>query len=119
MKQFFTIAVLFGTLLIGCSPQATKPFYWGEYSSTLYDLKHSPDEKTLEAHRKQLLLIVEESGQKNKQVPPGVYAEYGYILLKGGNEAEGMEYLDKEAALYAESVIFIQRIKAEYARGKK
>ncbi len=112
--------IIFLTLisLAGCAPPE-QTFYWGEYSSTLYDLKKNPDEKTLEAHKKGLLLIMEESGKKHKKVPPGVNAEYGYILIRGGKEAEGMEFLDKEAALYPESVVFIQRLKSEYARRNK
>jgi hypothetical protein len=47
------------------------------------------------------------------KVPPGVNAEYGYLLLKEDNEVEGMEFLDKEMGLYPESVIFIQRIKGK------
>jgi len=115
MKTQCIIAFLALAMFAGCATSG-KTFYWGEYSSTLYDLKKNPDEKTLEAHKKTLLLIMEESGKREKQVPPGVYAEYGYILLRSGNEADGMEFLDKETSLYPESAIFIQRIKSEYAR---
>lgn len=118
MKTQTIITLLTLVLLAGCAPSA-QTFYWGDYSSTLYDLKKNPDDKTLAAHKKELLLIVDESGKKHKNVPPGVYAEYGYILLRGGSEAEGMEYLDKEATLYPESVVFIQRLKSEYARRPK
>lgn len=118
MKTPRIITFLTLALLAGCAPSA-ETFYWGEYSSTLYDLKKNPDDKTLAAHKKELLLIVEQSGKKHKKVPPGVYAEYGYILLRSGGEAEGMEYLDKETTLYPESVVFIQRIKSEYSRRKK
>ena len=118
MRQARSLVVLMFALCAGCAPSGNT-FYWGDYSSTLYDLKKTPDEKTLDAHRKQLLLVMEESGKRGKQVPPGVYAEYGYVLLRDGKEAEGMGYLDKEAALYPESVVFIQRIKTEYARRQK
>jgi hypothetical protein len=119
MKTPLPIVFLAFALLAGCASTREKTFYWGEYSSTLYDWKKSPDEKTLEAHKKGLLLIMAESGKKNKKVPPGVYAEYGYLLLKEGNEVEGMELLDKETGLYPESVVFIRRIKGEYERRKK
>jgi hypothetical protein len=109
------LVALFAT---GC---ATKDniYYWGDYSETLYDLKKNPDEKTLKAHTDQLLLIINEAPNRHKRVPPGVYGEYGYILLKQGKKAEGMEYLDKELGLYPESAVFINRIRSEYARGKK
>ena len=106
------------TLLGGCAPSKDL-YYWGNYSSTLYDFKKSPDEKTSAAHRKELLVIIEKSGEQKRNVPPGVYAECGYYLLKEGKEAEGMTYLDKETAAYPESATFIGRIKQEYARGKK
>jgi len=118
MKTTRIITFLTLALLAGCAPSKV-PFYWGEYSSTLYDLKKNPDDKTLEAHKKELLVIMEESGKRKKNVPPGVNAEYGYILLRSGNEAEGMEFLDKEADLYPESIVFIQRLKAEYSGRKQ
>lgn len=62
---------------------------------------------------------MENSGKKNKIVPPGVNAEYGYLLLKEGQENEGFEYLAKEIELYPESIVFISRIKDEYNKGKQ
>ena len=59
------------------------------------------------------------SEKKNKIVPPGVNAEYGYLLLKEGQENEGFAYLAKEIELYPESTVFITRIKDEYAKVKK
>jgi hypothetical protein len=114
-----TFASLVSALLfVGCA-QTENTFYWGDYSETLYDFKKNPDDKTLKAHSDQLLLIMKEAPNKKTRVPPGVYAEYGYILLKQGKESDGMGYLDKEMELYPESVVFIKRIKSEYARGKK
>ena len=43
-------------------------------------------------------------------MPPGVYADYGYILLQIGKTDEGKELLMKEVELYPESKIFIDRI---------
>jgi hypothetical protein len=102
----------------GCQP-SPKPFYWGKYSSTLYDYKKNPSDTTLSLHKTMLLDIMSKAPEKKKLVPPGVYAEYGYILLKEGKETEGMEYLVKEEQAFPESAVFIQRIKDEYARGKK
>ena len=108
------LAILFSVLfLFGCH-QPKEVFYWGNYSSTLYDLKNNPDDETLAAHKKELVTIIDYASKKSRKVPPGVMAEYGYILLKEGNEKEGYEYLDKEIELYPESAIFISRIKEVY-----
>ena len=119
MKTFVGVLVLLGILVGGCAPTKNTIFYWGGYSSTLYELTKEPGKETLKAHKEQLLLIIAESPKRNKRVPPGVYAEYGYILLKEGNETEGMQYLNQEMGIYPEAAVFVQRIKEEYARGKK
>ena len=103
--------------LAGCAPQEI--FYWGDYSTTLYDYKKNPDEKTLAAHKKSLIDIIAVSPQKNRRIPPGVYAEYGFLLIKDGKEGEGLQYFEKEITLYPESKIFIQRLRDEMSRGKK
>lgn len=119
MKIFLLLSFVLPLILVGCGTSSNGSFYWGNYSSTLYDYKKNPDDKTLEAHKKELLSVIEISAKKNKVVPPGVNAEYGYILLKNGQENEGFEYLAKEIELYPESSVFITRIKDEYNKGKK
>jgi hypothetical protein len=117
MNPKYLTYLLFLVFFIGCAPQEI--FYWGDYSSSLYDYKKNPDEKTFQAHEKSLLDIIVVSPQKHLQVPPGVYAEYGFMLIKDGKETEGLEYFDKEILLYPESKVFIQRLKDELSRGKK
>ena len=119
MKHLILLCFLLPLFIIGCGTTSKDTFYWGDYSSTLYDYKKNPDEKTLEAHKKEILSIIKMSEEKNKIVPPGVNAEYGYLLLKEGLEAEGFEYLAMEVELYPESSIFITKIKNEYSEGKK
>lgn len=116
MKRILPILKV-GTLLAGCAPQAL--FYWDDYSETLYQYKKAPDDKSLAERVKSLEKIITESPKQRKAVPPGVYAEYGYILLKQGKVPEGMGNLDKEAKLYPESSIFVGRLKEEYTRGAK
>jgi hypothetical protein len=118
MKKIIFVTFILAVFVIGCNP-SKDTFYWGDYSSTLYNMKKNPDEKSLDLHKKEILKVIETSKKQKHQVPPGIYAEYGYILLKNGDEPGGMEYLNNEAALYPESQIFINRIKAEYSRSKK
>jgi hypothetical protein len=106
-------------IVVGCGTISKDTFYWGNYSTTLYDFKKNPGEETLDAHKKALLSIMEYSAKNNKAVPPGLNAEYGYILLKEGSEEEGLKYLDKEIELYPESTTFMTRIKNEYYKGNK
>ena len=42
--------------------------------------------------------------------PPGVCADYGYLLIKKGEVEKGKELLVKETILYPESKLFIDMI---------
>ncbi len=116
-KSILILFLLFG-FFTGCyTPKGM--YYWGNYSSTLYDLKKNPGEETFEKHKIQLSNIIETCEKREQPVPPGVYAEYGYMLLKAGNETDGMTFLNKEETTYPESTSFIERLKGEYERGKE
>jgi len=117
MKNLIFILSTVFLLLVGCVPPETT-FFWGDYSGTLYAYKKTPDEKTLADHKASLLLIITESPKKKLPVPPGVYAEYGYLLVLEGKEDEGLGYLDKELSLYPESRVFITRMKQAYQKGE-
>lgn len=118
MKLTYLFIIIISIAVVGCS-SSKNTFYWGNYSATLYDLKKTPDEKTLENHKKEIIHIIEYSKKREKPVPPGIYAEYGYILIKEGQKQEGIEYLNKEIELYPESEILISRIKSEIERGNQ
>ncbi|MCX6141883.1 MAG: DUF4810 domain-containing protein [Ignavibacteriales bacterium] len=118
MKAKTLLFMLFVGLLAGCATNKDI-FYWGDYSESLYAYKKNPDDKTLAAHKKTLLDIITVSPKQNRPVPPGVYAEYGYLIVKEGKQAEGLEYLNKEETQYPESKIFVERLKQELQGGKK
>ena len=117
MKPILALCGLSFVLITGCAPEIGS-FYWADYSSTLYDLKKEPGEKSLKAHKEQLLLIITDSPKKGRKIPPGIQAEYGYLLLREGKETEGWEYLEKEKTQYPESMVFIQRLQKTMERGK-
>lgn len=99
-------------LLAGCASQNRPRYVWKDYSSSLYYIKKTPTEESLKYHKNLLLAIIEESKSSNVRVPPGVYCEYGYILLKEGKKQEAFGYFDLEEQTYPESKVFIQNLKA-------
>jgi hypothetical protein len=54
--------------------------------------------------------MTEYQGGKRGAVPPGLYAEYGYLLYKTGKKDEGLSFLRQEIKLYPESERYISRI---------
>lgn len=95
----------------GSTAEAPKPLYsWGNYEDVTYQYK----KKNTDQQRTKLLeeysrLIANQTASRGT-VPPGLYAEYGYLLYQGGDRDKGIEYLNKEIALYPESEAYISRI---------
>ena len=100
--------LLFALLLAGCERQGI--YYWGDYSNTYYAQTKNPTEQTLAAHLKSLETIIAQSKAKNRLVPPGVHAEYGYIMLKQGKTDLAIASFEQEKSLYPESRIFMDRL---------
>jgi hypothetical protein len=103
---FITISVF---LLASCTSK--KPLYsWGNYEDTSYHyLKNSNEKSTQELIENYQKIIEKQKGSRGV-VPPGIYADYGYLLLQANKTEEGKAMLLKEVALYPESKIFIDRI---------
>ena len=67
-------------------------------------------EETLTRAMAQYELVVGKQKGIRKTVPPGVNAEYGYLLYKAGKKEEGLTLLKAEITAYPESETFISRI---------
>lgn len=121
MKRYVLLMLtLISISLVGCATTQNRPEYvWNNYSSSLYNTKKASTDGSLKNHKELLLSIMEESKTKNRRVPPGVYCEYGYILLKGGNKEEALKYFDLEEQTYPESKVFIQNLKTYAAKSSK
>jgi hypothetical protein len=96
-------------LLSSCTVQ--KPLYsWAKYETASYNYLKNSDEKSTQALIENYQKIIEKQTGTRKVPPPGVYADYGYVLLQIGKTTEGKALLIKETELYPESKIFIDRI---------
>ena len=90
---------------------ATKTLYsWENYDDTSYKYLKNNDEKSTQALIKTYQKLIEKQTGTKQVVPPGVYADYGFILLQADKIEEGKKMLQKEIDLYPESKVFIERI---------
>jgi len=100
---------LFAALyLSGCA--APSMYYWGNYSNTLYHSKKAPSEESALNHQQSLEKIIDESKTRNLRMPPGVYAELGYIFLKQNKSKDAIQYFKLEREIYPESALLMQRL---------
>ena len=98
----FPIILFFACLALIVSSCAKPLYYWGTYSNTYYKNVKRADEKAFDNHKENLISIIAKSEQKHTQVPPGVYAELGFLLLPDDGEAAG-RYFQLEMETYPES----------------
>ena len=92
-KSIFIIGAVI--LTTGCATNHHR-YHWGGYETSLYGYFKNPEkfEKYVKEVEKAVL-----KGQEKGNVAPGMYAEYGYVLvaLKRPEEAKKYFLLEKEA----------------------
>ena len=96
--------VLLTLMLTACQPRGL--YDWGGYSQALNDYYGDPE--NLAEYRATLVTIIE-SGP-DKRVPPGIYAELGYLELASGNTGEAKRLFEREKAAWPESAAFMDRM---------
>ena len=107
MKKCLLMAVAC-LLLSSCA--STKLYSWYDYEDATYEFNKAPDEELQKKVIEQYEKMINKQTETRGVVPPGLYAEYGYMLCKMNRIAEGIEFLKKEIALYPESEVYISRI---------
>lgn len=110
ISSFLFAGLLSSILLAGCAPHQGM-YNYGNYSQTLYSFEKNQNEKTLQNHKKELEKIITDSEVKNLPVPPGIYAELGFINFKANKKAsEAIKLFQAEAQLYPESKYLMDRL---------
>lgn len=110
MKTFRSIAlVIILTMAASCTTQL--PLYtWENYEAKSYDYLKNSDEASTQSLIEVYEKIIKTQKGSRGVVPPGIYADYGFLLLQANKTAEGQQMLAKEVELYPESKVFIDRI---------
>ena len=111
MKNFIYFGAFVALSFMVTSCNTTKSLYsWYNYEDVTYQYSKKTTEelqaKVLEQYKK----VTDKQKGVRGVVPPGMYAEYGYLLYKTGKKEEGISFLKKEIELYPESETYISRI---------
>ena len=95
--------IAFGVL--GCG--TTTKYHWGHYEDSLYRYYKNPAE--VEELAEALAEIIEK-GERDGRVPPGIYADYGYLFLLTGNTGEAIIYFEKEKNTWPECSMLMDKM---------
>lgn len=107
-KLFFAVATVLVLTSCAASQPALYSWYGSENATYQYTKRNTEDK--LNAAMEQYKKVITMQKAARGVVPPGVNAEYGYLLVKAGKKEEGLTLLKEEARLYPESEKFISRI---------
>ena len=95
--------------MASCQTQQTLYSWYDSEDATYKYTKRGTEEMLTNAMIQYEKVISKQKGLR-KIVPPGVNAEYGYLLCKAGKKEEGLALLRAEIKTYPESEKFISRI---------
>ncbi|GHV02266.1 hypothetical protein FACS1894159_11020 [Bacteroidia bacterium] len=101
-------AALIALVATACSPKVL--YTWTGYDNAVYAYTKAPDEANTAQLIKIYTRLIDNPGGLRLAPPPGVCADYGYLLIRAGKTVEGKALLNKEIQLYPESKPFIDRI---------
>ncbi|MBQ0058089.1 MAG: DUF4810 domain-containing protein [Bacteroidales bacterium] len=107
-KYFLSVAMLSCMFLTSCMAP-TSLYSWYDYEETTYQYNKKHTDKLQARVLEQYKKIEKQKGLR-KVVPPGLYAERGFLLCKIGQTEEGIAFLKKEIEIYPESSKYISRI---------
>jgi len=105
----------------GCSSQPKPLYTYGDYSESYYQSKKELSaDSALELQKAIEYSIENTADSRSRRVAPGMYANLGYIYLKGGKTDKAIESFNKEKLIYPESAHFMDRMikKIEVAEGE-
>ena len=107
MKALGVLALSFFAALSGCASHQTK-YDWGQYDPSLYSYYKDPTK--LADYAASLDAIIKSADSTHTIVPPGIYAEFGYLQLQAGKSPEAVELFRMEESHWPESKVFMEHM---------
>lgn len=100
------VSLLLGLVIFtGCGP--TTRYTWSSYDVDLYDYYKTPAEK------KEFVAAIKEvidRAEPENKVPPGIYAEYGFLMYENGEIEQAVLYYQKEVNKWPESKFLMEKM---------
>lgn len=102
------LTFLFVLVVLTLSGCAQSLYYWGDYEDALYSHYETPGQ--MQEFSQNLHSIITEAKENERPVPPGVYAEYGYVLMQTGHPDTAIKYYELEEQHWAVSAKLMNRM---------
>jgi hypothetical protein len=91
----------------GCVTQHQR-YDWGSYDPSLYGYYKNP--ANIGELSASLAAVIDAASTNQAAVPPGIYAEYGYLQLQQGKNQAAVDLFKQEESHWPESKVFMDRM---------
>lgn len=109
--RFYTIGLATAILITGCVQQPKPLYNYGNYSDSYYSYKKNVSPESTLALEMSIKQVIDKANESESgRVPPGMYANLGYLQLKAGKTSEAIENFTKEKITYPESSFFMDKM---------
>lgn len=97
--------LIIATGLTGCGGPSL--YYWGGYEQNLYERYVNEQQAPADEY---LLANITDAEQKHLKVPPGAYADFGYVLFRRGDRDGAVAYFEREKQAFPESSALMTKL---------
>ena len=108
MKQLICMALAMLGLSACVAPVPHAKYEWGNYEQSMYGYYKNPSNPA--ALTASLAAIIKKAEAQHTTVAPGLYAEYGYLLMLQGNQQGALDNFEKEKRKWPASVELMERM---------
>lgn len=106
MRLYSLLSLSAVLLLTACAAPAK--YNWGNYEGSLYS--YYKDTSKSAEHAAELQRTIADSETTGKPVAPGLYAEYGFLMLQEGKSKDAIAQFEKEKAKWPESTYLMDNL---------
>jgi hypothetical protein len=107
MKRILFVGAIL-LVLSGCVTAPQLKYEWGNYEQSLYNYyknPNAPDDLILA-----IASTIKTAEATNRSVGPGLYAEYGYLLMMQGKQQDAIANFEKEKIRWPESAQLMDKM---------
>jgi hypothetical protein len=108
MRIRVLLAVVGVAVLASACVAHNQRYDWGSYDPSLYAYYKDPTKAV--ALDESLASIINTAESRHALVPPGIYAEYGYLQLQKGKNDAAVNCFRQEESHWPESIVFMDRM---------
>ncbi|MES2018100.1 MAG: DUF4810 domain-containing protein [Pseudomonadota bacterium] len=94
--------------LSACVTAPPAKYEWGQYEQLMYNYYKKPD--SVKELMESMATTIRQAEAQQRSIGPGMYAEYGYLLMLQGKNQDAVDNFEKEKRRWPESAQLMDKM---------